>query len=121
MVRRATTTPAQLVECAFNLFAERGINNVNMEEIASAASVTKGSLYWHFNSKKQVIEGACKHYYRTWQSNIQRSIAQESDALRRLELTLRQSVRSCLLDEKNRIFTMEILTMSLYDEDVRKS
>ena len=49
----------------------------------------------------------------------QRTIATVADPVERLEVILRTSVRSCLIDEKNRIFTLEILTLSLYDKAVR--
>jgi AcrR family transcriptional regulator len=42
--------PARLAECAFDLFAQRGIDRVRMDDIAARAGVTKGSLYWHYQS-----------------------------------------------------------------------
>ncbi len=121
MKRKDPEKAEQLVSCAFGLFSERGIAGVNMDAIAAKAGVTKGSLYWHFNSKKDVILAACLHYYRTWRQNMSEELRQEISPIRRLERAIRFSVRSCLLDEKNRVFTMEILTLSLYDREVRNS
>ena len=92
-----------------------------MDAIAAEAGVTKGSLYWHFKSKKEVILAACLRYYRNWQQKVSQEMRHESSPRAQLERVLRFSVRSCLLDEKNRVFTMEILTLSLYDRDVRNS
>jgi len=121
MHTREENKSTELTACAFELFAERGIENVNMDAIAAAANVTKGSLYWHFKSKKEVILAACRHYYRNWQRRVQTEISAVSDPIERLDAVIRFSVKSCLFDEKNRIFTMEILTLSLHDDDIRGS
>lgn len=112
--------PAELAEAAFDLFSERGVRNVHLDEVAARAGVTKGSLYWHYDSKKDLLEAACLHYYRTWQRRIHAEVSRSADPLERLELALRSSVRSCLLDERNRIFSTEIFAMSLHDPDLRR-
>ena len=40
--------------------------------------------------------------------------------MERLRQLIQASVKSCLIDEGNRIFTMEIITRSLYDENLNK-
>lgn len=90
-----------------------------MDAIAAEAKVTKGSLYWHYRSKDEVVRAACRHYYQEWHKMAQRTIAGVADPVDRLRVLVRTSVRSCLIDERNRVFTLEILTLSLYDAAVR--
>ena len=45
----------QLVETALNLFADRGLHGVSMDDIAEAAGVTKPVLYQHFASKRALF------------------------------------------------------------------
>jgi AcrR family transcriptional regulator len=110
---------AKLAESAFDLFAGRGINNVNLDEVAAHAGVTKGSLYWHYKSKKQVVLAACAYYYRRWQQRAHAEIALDYDPRGQLERVLRHSVQSCLFDRTNRVFTSEILALSLQDDEIR--
>jgi len=112
--------PAELAEAAFDLFSERGVRNVHLDEVAARAGVTKGSLYWHYDSKKALLEAACLHYYRTWQRRIHAEVRGRADPLERLEGAIRFSVRSCLLDERNRVFSTEVFAMSLHDTDLRR-
>jgi len=111
--------PARLAECAFDLFAQRGIDRVKMDDIAARAGVTKGSLYWHYESKQMVIAAACRHYYQQWHRQMER----ELDGLRspgtKLRRAVASSVRTCLIDEGNRTFTLELFTLSLHDTEVR--
>lgn len=115
----APEMPAKLAESAFVLFAQRGINQVNLDAVAAHAGVTKGSLYWHYRSKKEVVLAACSYYYQRWQRRAQAEIARDNDALGQLERVLRYSVQSCLFDRANRVFTTEIFALSLQDAEIR--
>lgn len=119
--RSTPEMPRALAESAFQLFAKKGIRNVNLDSIAAANGVTKGSLYWHFRSKRELIRAACEHYYRAYHERIVAEIARGRDPVATLEHILRLNVQICLLDAENRNFTLEILTLSMRDKTIRKS
>jgi AcrR family transcriptional regulator len=112
--------PDKLAQGAFVLFSRHGIKNVNVDQVAAHAGVTKGSLYWHYNSKDDLIKAACAHYYRTYHRRINSELAHITNPVRRLAKTLEVSVRICLLDEENRVFTTEVFTLALHDAEVRR-
>lgn len=113
--------PLTLAESAFRMFAKDGIRNVNLDAVAAEARVTKGSLYWHFSSKRELIQAACEHYYRNYHERIIEEIAQGGDPISTLERILRMNVQICLFDRANRTFTLEILTLSVHDKGIRES
>ena len=113
--------PAKLAASAFALFSKHGIRNVSLDQIAARAKVTKGSLYWHFNSKDELILAACDHYYESYHRRINTELAHVTDPVARLSRTLDVAVRICLLDHENRVFTTEIFTLALTDTKLRKS
>jgi len=53
---RATDTRDQIVEAALALVAERGFAATSVEDIASAAGVAKGSVFYNFGSKAGLFE-----------------------------------------------------------------
>lgn len=110
---------AEFSMAAFELFSQRGLDAVTMEDIAVSQEATKGSLYWHYKSKDEIIDAACTHYYRQWHKEAQRGIARIQDPVEKIRHIITTSVHSCLIDERNRIFTMEILSRSLHDEAIR--
>jgi AcrR family transcriptional regulator len=121
MAAKTAKMPARLAESAFHLFARYGFKKVNLDQIAKHAGVTKGSLYWHFKSKDELVKAACSHYYQAYHSRINSELAHITDPARRLERTLEVAVQSCLLDEENRVFTTEVFTLAVHDAELRRS
>lgn len=48
-------TKLRVYHCAKRLFKEKGFDNVTVEEIAEAASVSVGTIYFHFKSKQEIM------------------------------------------------------------------
>ncbi|WP_320712195.1 acrEF/envCD operon transcriptional regulator [Enterobacter cloacae] len=51
----AQQTRQQLIEAAIGQFAIRGVTNTTLTDIADAAKVTRGAVYWHFTSKTEIF------------------------------------------------------------------
>lgn len=113
--------PHKLGRCAFELFAERGFAAVTLDDIAARAGVTKGSLYWHYENKQQLVLAACNHYYGDWHAQVQATIAPHASPAARLKAALRFSVKSCVVDARNRLFTTGVFKLLNEDRDVCSS
>lgn len=46
---------AQILAAAFRVFAERGYHAARMDDLVRESGLSKGSLYWHFESKEDVF------------------------------------------------------------------
>ena len=55
--RRKDARPAEILEAALAVFAERGYAATRMDDIAARAGVTKGTIYLYFESKDAVFRG----------------------------------------------------------------
>lgn len=53
--RRATETRVKLFRCALSLIAEKGLENVTVEDITEAADVGKGTFFNYFETKDHVL------------------------------------------------------------------
>ncbi len=45
-----------IMQCALNLFSDKGYDSVGVQEIAKAAGITKPTLYYYFKSKHGLLE-----------------------------------------------------------------
>lgn len=52
----AAKTRAHILDVALRLFGELGYSGASLSKIAAAAKVTKGAIYWHFESKVDLYE-----------------------------------------------------------------
>jgi AcrR family transcriptional regulator len=53
--RRKDARPQEILEAALSVFAEKGFAAARMDEIASRARVSKGTIYLYFESKEAVF------------------------------------------------------------------
>ena len=51
----ALKTRQLLIESAIQQFALRGVTGTTLADIADAAGVTRGAVYWHFSSKAELF------------------------------------------------------------------
>ncbi|MGH9686751.1 MAG: TetR/AcrR family transcriptional regulator [Candidatus Acidiferrales bacterium] len=54
--RSATLNSSDWVEAAFSRFSDQGIESVRVEVLARDLGVSKGSFYWHFRDRGELLE-----------------------------------------------------------------
>lgn len=59
--RRTTVTRQKLFDASMELIGERGAAVVTVDEIAAAAGVSKGTVYYNFGSKSDLIAQLLRH------------------------------------------------------------
>ena len=55
----AQATRTQLLDTAEVVFREKGVSRTTLADIASAAGVTRGAIYWHFENKADLFVAMC--------------------------------------------------------------
>lgn len=56
----AAITREQLLDAAEQVFRRRGIARSSLAEVAAAAGVTRGAVYWHFRDKADLCAAMCE-------------------------------------------------------------
>lgn len=60
MVRRtkedAQETRTRILDTAEQVFREKGVGHTTLAQIAAAAGVTRGAIYWHFENKAALLQ-----------------------------------------------------------------
>lgn len=93
---RSESTRTLLVRTARDLFAKNGFAGTSIEDIASAASVTKGALYHHFVSKEELFEAVFEAEQRAIADQVFESIKRRRGALQRIAAGCEEFLNVCM-------------------------
>jgi TetR/AcrR family acrAB operon transcriptional repressor len=59
----AQGTRNRLLDAAERVFHEKGVAHASLEEIAAAAEVTRGAIYWHFKDKAELFDAMMQRVF----------------------------------------------------------
>ena len=77
---RTTATRQKLFDASMELIGERGAAGVTVDEIAAAAGVSKGTVYYNFGSKSELIAQLLRHGVDILKARLQEAPGQEAAA-----------------------------------------
>lgn len=84
MVRKtkeeAQETRQNILNAALDVFYKNGVRQSSLEDIAEAAGVTRGAVYWHFKNKSDVFSALNLQLHKTFMDPLLESHAQASKA-----------------------------------------
>lgn len=52
----AEKTRTKILDAAFDIFTRKGFVRTTLHDIAAAAGVTRGAIYWHFKDKSELFK-----------------------------------------------------------------
>jgi len=84
----------QILDAAANVFSRRGFHDARVDDIAEEAGLSKGTLYWYFKSKDDIIIGLLDRLFEFGASGVRELQSKEMPAT----AMLRQSVDLLLQD-----------------------
>ena len=100
----AEQTRHRIIECARMVFNRSGVNNTSLEEVAQAANVTRGAVYWHFKNKADLFQAVRAQTGRLLKLNS----SSTGDALQRLQSGLLNALHRLESDPEARA-TFEVM------------
>lgn len=72
-----TSPSAAILDTAFRVFGMRGYRATRLEDVAAQAGMTKGAIYYHFESKEDLLRRAVEHRHQAIFAEIERRAAEE--------------------------------------------
>ena len=91
---RAVRTREAIITAAAQVFQRSGYAAASLDEIAQAADVTKGALYFHFPSKAALAAAILREHHAAWERTAAAAPTWNLNALDTLERMLRETTRS---------------------------
>jgi AcrR family transcriptional regulator len=81
-------TAADWAEAALQLIAEKGLGALTVGTLATRLGVTKGSFYWHFQGRSELLAAALAQWEERTTTEAMKGLDAVADYRRRLELML---------------------------------
>ncbi|MGJ3192631.1 TetR/AcrR family transcriptional regulator [Paenarthrobacter sp. FR1] len=89
---RTNATKQRLFEASMELIGERGAAGVTVDEIAAAAGVSKGTVYYNFGSKSDLIAQLLRHGVDIMLGRLQAIEGQSDDPLESMKNMVGQAM-----------------------------
>ena len=86
-VRRKTTeslTRDDWILGAWDMLGVNGLDGVRVEPLARRLGVTKGSFYWHFKDRQQLVEALLYRWFLIWDDQMSPRMEQAADPADRI-------------------------------------
>ena len=114
----AEETRHQLLEAAQRVFAEKGVSRTSLQDIALAAGVTRGAIYWHFKNKAELFNAMMDSAVLPMEQAMhQMGHDASQDPLTELVQAMLQTMRNIETDARTRaIFEVATLKVEYVDE-----
>ena len=81
MNKRGAETRKHIQTCACSLFAEKGFKQVTMKDICEAAQISRGGLYCHYGSTRQIFQEIVDGMMGQQENEIDTKIKQNQSAV----------------------------------------
>ena len=83
-----------LIEASARLFFERGFDRTTVRDIARAAGITSGSIFYHFATKEEILAAIIEIGMRRGMGDIERSLEGVTGARARLRMLILSHLRA---------------------------
>jgi AcrR family transcriptional regulator len=87
-----TLTAADWAEAALQLIAEAGLGKLTVDTLAKRLGVTKGSFYWHFKGRSDLLAAALDRWEQRSTGEPMKALDAFADPRRRLSLLIDASL-----------------------------
>jgi TetR/AcrR family acrAB operon transcriptional repressor len=128
MVRRtkadAQITRNQILDAAEQVFQDRGVARTSLQDVAAAAAVTRGAIYWHFKDKAELFSAMMERVTLPWETPMEMPWAaamglQAGDTLSELRGMVMMPLHAVVHDERRRrVFTIAMHATEYNSEDM---
>lgn len=115
----AERTRTCILDAAEQVFFDQGVARTSLEQIALAAKVTRGAVYWHFRDKIELLDAIMKRVFLPQEDILEKLSASDSDhPLRDLKEAYCDALRKMGKDRRRRRVISIMMLRCEYTEEM---
>jgi AcrR family transcriptional regulator len=110
----------QILDAAMVVFARSGFHDARMDDIVQESGLSKGTLYWYFKSKEEIITAISQRLFATDIKQVESLLNAEGTVSERLQQLIRDRVQG--LQEMSDVVAIlfEFYAVALHQDGVRQ-
>lgn len=108
MTLKKEKTREMILRVSYNLFAEDGFNKITMKDVCEATGLSRGGLYSHFSSTKEIFEAILEKINQKDEMNFYEEIENGESAVQILNKAL------CLMEDEMK-HPEDSLSLAMYE------
>ncbi len=93
MSQRGIQTKNEILKAAKKLFMKKGFVAVTMTDLCEATGLSRGGLYRHFSSTKEIFLALLNNDKDNWEEELQKAVSKDLSAIKMLAFYLEQVYR----------------------------
>ena len=82
------STRERILDAALNIFSAKGFHDTKLDEIVAEASISKGSIYFHFPNKEKLFIALVDQFADLIERRASEAIAEETQGILRVQVAL---------------------------------
>ena len=103
-----------IIEAAFLLFLKKGFKTVTLTDLEKAVGMTKGTFYYYFKDKKEILEAGMKRYFSVMKEESEDDVERVTSLREFIDLVIKNKEASADASQKAfGCFILEVLFFQL--------
>lgn len=113
---------AHILKAALTCFARKGYHQTTMDDIVQEAGLSKGGVYWHFGSKKELFLSLFEPMVDGMEGYMQAALVSQDSARDRLCAMLDMFIDFTVAEEFQEIMSLmiDVWAQNLQDPDIKE-
>jgi len=83
----------QILTAATKVFTKRGFSGARMDDIVAESGLSKGAIYWYFDSKESIIIRILDQFFNWETAHLRELLEEEVSAQKKLEIFVETTIK----------------------------
>lgn len=111
---------SQILEAALWCFAHQGYHQTTMDDIVEESRLSKGTLYWYYESKREIFLSVMEKWLGEWGKSLRNSFSPQDPPAEKLRKVNQVMIRSGLELRDLLPVVMEFWSRATQDKTIKK-
>ena len=116
----AEITKQKIMDAALQLFKNKGVDATRLQDIAKAAGMTRGAIYWHFKNKLDILTTLMLDMKKRFEVLLKNFQEEDGSAVEKLERLIHEIIMAHTADEQFKDLIIVMMSNYQISQNLRK-